>query len=812
MKAVGRTTPVVLLSLLLVLFSSRFAGAYDGSLSTSCAIEGTTATVCLVLDVPAASVKGVSFKLTDTPDLLHYSSISGTACTSVFLVDANESDNVVTGLLVSLSGSCIPAGSCCIAEITYNVDPSMTPEDVITLTILEASVAECATGASLDIELISGECGCAEPTTYYRDMDEDTYGLDADSKVLCAPEPPYTALVGGDCDDGDALQHPGAVEVCNLEDDDCDLLTDEPGAQGCSTYFRDEDDDGYGVDADSQCLCAATDPYTATIAGDCDDGNPARNPGATEICTGGIDEDCDGLVDGADTEDCGSSACWTEIWTQIHDSANGDDTTMATAIDSQGNIIAAGTVMGLVDHGENAYLVKYDPDGNLLWTREVDSGIIKIGGTIYGDDSFVDVCVDSHDNIIAVGGIGENFQTTTPPRAKSMLMRKYAPDGTFLLEKRYFEYGGAWATGCAVDGADNIYVTGNVLTDWTPHAWQWATLKYDSNFNLLLGPIYYNYSTSQYYPDHSHGIAVDSAGNMIVVGCRGVSGCEGCEDYDLDWHIRKYAPSGVLLWSDTQSGPALLVDFAWDVDIDSNDDIIVAGTTNKGTDNDVYSDYDWRVIKYSKDGAVLWTYLLDPSFTEESYDVAVDVDDNALVAGYIKDAAEIAHWHLKKLEGVRGNELCAETWNGSLEHEVIRGVSFRDNTIALGGNFHNGLDYDMRTKKLETACQPLSQINLLSPANGSVHLYPPSFCWTPDGTCDRGFAVDFSASPGFKNFWSTYDNLHMIIADECWPMPMTYWNKIPAGSMIFWRVRGADVDLVPLAPVLSQEIWSIQKQ
>jgi len=46
----------------------------------------------------------------------------------------------------------------------------------------------------------------------------------------------------------------------------------------------DADDDGWG----SAC--------------DCDDADPSANPGAEEICTGGVDEDCDGLVDGEDPD------------------------------------------------------------------------------------------------------------------------------------------------------------------------------------------------------------------------------------------------------------------------------------------------------------------------------------------------------------------------------------------------------------------------------------------------------------------------------------------------------------------------------
>ena len=71
-----------------------------------------------------------------------------------------------------------------------------------------------------------------------------------------------------------------------------DYMAWETGdTHGYSDYsgwtYDDVDDDGWTDDED------------------CDDSDPDVNPEADEICDDGIDNDCDGLIDDEDAEDCG---------------------------------------------------------------------------------------------------------------------------------------------------------------------------------------------------------------------------------------------------------------------------------------------------------------------------------------------------------------------------------------------------------------------------------------------------------------------------------------------------------------------------
>ncbi|MBK8820415.1 MAG: putative metal-binding motif-containing protein [Saprospiraceae bacterium] len=86
--------------------------------------------------------------------------------------------------------------------------------------------------------------------------------------------------------------NPGATEICNGLDDDCDGDIDE-GVQ--NTYYADTDNDGYGDASVTTMACSPPNGYVADNT-DCNDNNVLVNPGATEICNG-LDDDCDGEVD-----------------------------------------------------------------------------------------------------------------------------------------------------------------------------------------------------------------------------------------------------------------------------------------------------------------------------------------------------------------------------------------------------------------------------------------------------------------------------------------------------------------------------------
>jgi hypothetical protein len=188
---------------------------------------------------------------------------------------------------------------------------------------------------------------------WYTDADADGYGDDATAQKSCQPLGDGFVLDGGDCDDADGRYHPGAsetdctdpadyncdgstgytdadsdgfaacldcddssadvspdgIETCNDVDDDCDGTTDEPDAIDALTWYRDGDDDGWGVDSETAPGCDAPEGF-ASESGDCDDTNVAYHPTAAETdCADPSDYNCDGSSGYADSDADGFPAC-----------------------------------------------------------------------------------------------------------------------------------------------------------------------------------------------------------------------------------------------------------------------------------------------------------------------------------------------------------------------------------------------------------------------------------------------------------------------------------------------------------------------
>ncbi|MCK6528195.1 FG-GAP-like repeat-containing protein [Myxococcota bacterium] len=143
-------------------------------------------------------------------------------------------------------------------------------------------------------------------TPWYPDADGDGIGAEVGEVVACSA--PGHVGTTGDCDDGDPGVHPGADEVCDGLDQDCDGAADE-GTPGLSPFHPDADGDGFGDPSTGTLACEAPPGHLAD-ATDCDDDDASVHPGAADTCGDARDEDCDGEVDeGEDADGDGAASC-----------------------------------------------------------------------------------------------------------------------------------------------------------------------------------------------------------------------------------------------------------------------------------------------------------------------------------------------------------------------------------------------------------------------------------------------------------------------------------------------------------------------
>ncbi len=226
---------------------------------------------------------------------------------------------------------------------------------------------------------------------------------------------------GDDCNDALETVFPGALEICDGEDNDCNGLSDmdDPDLDRDSVpaWYRDSDGDGYG-NSQSPVYDCEQPPDRVANADDCDDNDNLRNPDAVEICNGGVDDNCDGLRDDDDpmvdlatgttwyldadgdmdgdalqsTTACDRPAGYSPLATDCDDS---DDLVEGRDLDGDGN----STCDGDCDDRDPALeALDTDGDGVTVCDGDCDDNDFNIGPHLDVDADGADACIDCDDN------------------------------------------------------------------------------------------------------------------------------------------------------------------------------------------------------------------------------------------------------------------------------------------------------------------------------------------------------------------------------------------------------------------------------
>src|SRR6185503_3545895 len=127
-------------------------------------------------------------------------------------------------------------------------------------------------------------------------------------------------------------------------------------------------------------------------------------------------------------------------------------------------------------------------------------------------------------------------------------------------------------------------------------------------------------------PDQANAVAADAAGDWVVAG----QTRNDYVEYD-NWMIRKYTAGGADAWWDEVVGADHWNDEAHAVAVDGDNNVVVAGN--------VYSDAtydDWLIRKYRPDGTPAWSVLTDDGHagTDVPYALAIDGGGNVVAGGH----------------------------------------------------------------------------------------------------------------------------------------------------------------------------------
>lgn len=216
-------------------------------------------------------------------------------------------------------------------------------------------------------------------------------------------------ICDGDCDDVLPTAWPGATEVCDGADSDCDgtipsneVDVDGDGDPLCSDC---DDDDGTltGTDADADgfttCPPAAGPP-------DCDDGSAARFPGAADLPSNGFDENCDG-IDGVDADGDGLALYTTDC----------DDTSPACGLYlycSDLDLDGVRVCEGDCDDGDSTI---HPGAVELCEGADTDCDGVELPGDVDNDtdgDPFCSDCDDADAAMTTLDADGDSYETCPP--------------------------------------------------------------------------------------------------------------------------------------------------------------------------------------------------------------------------------------------------------------------------------------------------------------------------------------------------------------------------------------------------------------
>jgi uncharacterized protein (TIGR03437 family) len=308
----------------------------------------------------------------------------------------------------------------------------------------------------------------------------------------------------------------------------------------------------------------------------------------------------------------------TLAWERAFSSTHGGDFGYGVAVDATGVYVVGWVPGGGVSPGQtsvggwDAFISKYDLNGNELWTRQFGTTVDDIAYAVAAGGG----------GVYVVGETGGTFPGQAQSFSTDAFVRKYDPNGNELWTRQFGTTGADFAFGVATD-ASGVYVVGE--TDGTlPGQTAAGTVtagdafirKYDHNGTELWTS---QFGTPGY--DRANAVAVNATGVYVVGDAGGVLPNAQIDSGYSNFFVRKYDVNGNAQWT-RQFGPGI---HARGAAVD-NTGVYVVGNLGGGALPGQTSSggYDGFVKKYDLAGNVQWTHQYGTGVSDIAYAAAAD--------------------------------------------------------------------------------------------------------------------------------------------------------------------------------------------
>ena len=320
----------------------------------------------------------------------------------------------------------------------------------------------------------------------------------------------------------------------------------------------------------------------------------------------------------------------------------GIDISYGAATDSEGNVYLTGTTSGAIEGnssgGYDIWVAKYNRQGQEIWRQQF--------GSAAGDTSF-GIEIDNEDNLYLTGSTGGNlFGQRNSPENDAWLAKLNGDTGGIIWGRQYgTNITGGFSTNSidlAVDEEGSVYASGLSIRESTvPREVFNFTIEDDSfviKFDTDGNQQWYTPIDTIFF-NESYGIDVDNQGNVYATGwtqglVRESDPGRNLLKYDY-WLSRLDSETGVIESNQQFNSGGNGIDFAWDVETDSQGNAIVSGWTT-GDLAGIDGSYDPFVAKYNPDGTQQWVRQYGTSGDDGVYIGSFDIDsqDNIYLTGY----------------------------------------------------------------------------------------------------------------------------------------------------------------------------------